>query len=284
MLFKACLAAALVVAPIAATFVPTEAFAQGEGPCTDQKAAKRDFIKGRLAYRRGDYEEAILKWQDSYAACAKALTLFNIGNAYERLGDLKAALSHFERYQPLAEKHERADLDSRMEGLRTRIAAEDQKTAEQQARDEQARLAEEERLRQQTQGQGTIPPRRPSKVVPIIAWTAVGVGGAAVVAGVVMDIIANSSRPDEAQACTTAGDRLLCRDAQRDDIEKSNTLAIAGDVTWIAGAVVAAAGATVLVLTATRVIRVGGTTTERSTIADVRVAPYGPGVQVLGTF
>ena len=122
-LFRVLLAATIAVG---GTFSPSEATAQSPKACPDKDKAKRDFVKGRLAYRRGNYEEAILKWQDSYAACAKPLTLFNIGNAYERLGELKAALKHFEQYRPVAEKHEHADLDSRMATLRSRIAEQDQ--------------------------------------------------------------------------------------------------------------------------------------------------------------
>lgn len=273
------IAAALIGALVS---FPLTAAAQTQGAaCTNKDQAKKDFVKGRLAYRRGDYEEAILKWQDSYAACAKPLTLFNIGNAYERLGNLKEALKHFEQYRPLAAKHEQADLDSRMEGLRTRIAEQDRIEADRKAQEDAARKAEEDRKRreewerrQKAKGSGLI---------PIIGWTAVGVGGAAVIAGVVMDAVAASKRPDEAQACTDAAGRLLCRDAQRDDIESSNTLAIAGDVTWIAGSVFAAGGATILILHATGVLKVGAGS-DGDEWGWLNIAPYGAGVQAFGSF
>ncbi len=261
------------------------------GACADKDQAKREFVKGRLAYRRGNYSEAIILWQNSYAACEKPLTLFNIGNAYERLGDLKAALTHFERYLPYATDNERTDLNGRIAALRRRVADQEKIETDRAAQAEAARRAAEEE--QKRTGQPTWPTRstrRPRRFVPILGWTLVGVGGAAVIAGVVMDLLAANKRPNEAQACSSAGGRLLCRESERDDIEQSNTLALAGDIAWIAGSVVAAGGATILILGATRVlsVRVGGDERRAdkpdTLIHDARIAPYGLGLQLVGSF
>jgi hypothetical protein len=75
------------------------------------------------------------------------------------------------------------------------------------------------------------------------------VGLAAVVTGVILDAVAGGSRPSEETACGSGADGQVCRASLRDDIEKSNTLAIAGDVTWIAGSAITVTGA-VLLLTA----------------------------------
>jgi hypothetical protein len=112
----------------------------------------------------------------------------------------------------------------------------------------------------------------------------VGVGGAAVIAGLVMDGVAASKRPDEAEACTESGDGLLCRDALRDDIESSNTLAIAGDVTWIAGGLIAAGGVVVLLTLAGG----DGDDADDASARAPRVVPWagpnGGGVGVSGRF
>lgn len=70
-----------------------------------------------------------------------------------------------------------------------------------------------------------------------------GVGGAAVVAGIIMGAVAFSQGQDLLDRCPTEMD---CPGDLRDDEDTARTLAIAGDVTWIGGAIVAATG---LVLT-----------------------------------
>jgi tetratricopeptide (TPR) repeat protein len=216
--------------------------------CKDRRGAKKDFNKGRLAYRRGDYEEAILKWQESYASCAEPLIHLNIANAYERLGDLKPALSHLKMWRQVAPLREHSELDARIKAMEDRIAQQDRDA-----------LAAQNALRPPPPPPA-VPQPPPStstsrkKTWNVVGFSLVGVGGAAAIAGVVMDIVAASSRPDEATACTDTAGRLLCRESQRDEIESSNTLALAGDITWIAGAVVAATGGTLLLLNATGVL------------------------------
>lgn len=288
---------ATVIAVALVSLIPTVASAQTSGDkdvaCQDRRQAKREFNKGRLAYRRGDYEEAILKWQESYAMCEEPLIHLNIANAYERLGDLEPALDHLKKWRLVAPLREHGELDARIAGLSTRVAELQKEKAASQATEDAAQRAEEE----QKAREAADPQKDRAKqdeasggigTMNIIGISLVGVGGAAAIAGVIMDAVAASKRPDEAQACTDMSGRLLCRDAQRADIESSNTLALAGDITWIAGAVVAAGGATVLVLTATGVLSVGvgGDETSKSdaVIQDLRIGTYGSGLRVFGRF
>lgn len=283
---------ATTAAVVAAAFAfglagPAVAHAQDKDvACQDRRQAKREFNKGRLAYRRGDYEEAILKWQESYAMCEEPLIHLNIANAYERLGDLEPALEHLKKWRLVAPLREHGELDARIAGLSTRVDELRKKKAEAQAAEDAKRAAEEKRRssagpqptnQRQDTGGGT-------DVMNIIGFSLIGVGGAAVIAGVVMDGVAASKRPDESEACTDMSGRLLCRDAQRADIESSNTLALAGDITWIAGSVVALGGATILVLTATGVLSVGVGGKDQGAIQDVRIGAHAGGVQLSGRF
>ncbi|MGE3449627.1 MAG: hypothetical protein AB7H92_18825 [Microbacteriaceae bacterium] len=100
---------------------------------------------------------------------------------------------------------------------------------------------------QRTDGGATISP-----VGPIL----LGVGGAAVVAGIIMGAVAYAQGQTLLERCPT---QIGCPSDLRDDEDAARTLAIAGDVTWITGALVAVAG---LVLTLVLTDDGGDETTE----------------------
>ncbi len=264
---------------------------QSDVACKDRRQAKREFNKGRLAYRRGDYEEAIVKWQESYAMCEEPLIHLNIANAYERIGDPRSALKHLELWRQVAPIREHGELDARLGSLRQRVAEQDKQDADKRAQEDARKKEEQDRLLQNPPPPAPppAPPKRGFQTLDIVGWSLVGVGGAAVIAGVVMDVVAASARPEEAEACTIMNDRQLCREAARDDIESTNTLALAGDITWIAGAAVAASGATILVLSATGVLKKSAdgrhaARRDGALLDELHLAPYGAGMQLFGRF
>ncbi len=240
-----------------------------------RREAKRLFNQAHLAYRRGDYEEAILKWEQSYELSKEPLIFESIANAFERLGDPERALENLSKWRKTAPRREHKSLDSRIENLESRIARLVQerqlKQAEEAERErvEAERLARERETQQQQDDEAERAAAGPS-TMEILGWSLVGGGGAAVVAGVVTDIVAATTRPSEDDACSAQGDLLLCRDAMRDDIESSNQLAIVGDILWIAGAAIATGGVVVL-LTA---VEPDTTGTEQAPELDAHLVPF----------
>jgi tetratricopeptide (TPR) repeat protein len=233
------------------TFTPSPVMAQKKNMSrADRREAKRLFNQAHLAYRRGDYEEAILKWEQSYELSGEPLIFLSIANAYERLGEAEEALDYLKRWREKAPRREHEELDDRIASLERRVEEkkaeeeerkreEEQRIAEEKARQERERKAKLARLREQEEEDS-------SDVWTILGWSLVGTGGAAVIAGVIMDGVAASQRPSEEEACLQTDGGLFCRDSLRDDIESSNRLAIAGDATWIIGSLVAASGVVVL--------------------------------------
>ncbi|MBW2458714.1 MAG: tetratricopeptide repeat protein [Deltaproteobacteria bacterium] len=261
-----------------------------------RREAKRLFNQAHLAYRRGDYEEAILKWEQSYELSKEPLIFESIANAYERLGDPRRALEHLQKWREKAPRREHKSLDSRIENLQSRITRleEEERATEQEEearRQEEAdRLAQDHEERRQNEQEDTSAAGGPS-TMEILGYSLIGVGGAAVIAGVVMDIVAGTTRPSEDEACTEQGGSLLCRDALRDDIETSNQLAIAGDITWIAGAAMAAGGVIVLFTLVEPGDAGDGTDDDESTDPselDARLLPFagpaGGGLVLTGQF
>ncbi len=107
-----------------------------------RREAKRLFNQAHLAYRRGDYEEAVVKWEQSFELSKEPLIFESIANAYERLGDPRQALEYLQRWRKKAPRREHKSLDSRIENLESRITRlEEEERAE--AEQEEARRQEE---------------------------------------------------------------------------------------------------------------------------------------------
>jgi tetratricopeptide (TPR) repeat protein len=288
---RAVLIALLATTGLTAT---TAAHAQREGhdkiSAKDRREAKRLFNQAHLSYRRGDYEEAILKWLRSFELSKEPLIFESIANAYERLGDYKAALDYLSRWREKAPRREHESLDTRIENLKRRV--------DEQLKKEEAQKAERERLAREREEAAKREADYEEKLekkddgdaggdglntIEIVGWSLVGVGGAAVVAGVVVDIVAAVQRPDKAQVCLDQAGSLLCSDGERQNIELTNREAIAGDVMWIAGLAIGAAGGGILLWQA-----LGSDSADDDAASDARLTPWagpgGAGVGVSGHF
>jgi hypothetical protein len=69
-----------------------------------------------------------------------------------------------------------------------------------------------------------------------------------VIAGVAVDLVANGKRPSPSLCMKTSNGQTLCQVAAKGPISTSNTMAIAGDVTWIVGSLAVAAGVVLVVV------------------------------------
>ena len=95
--------------------------ATGWGQDVDPRA---EFQRGQTAYQQGDYDGAIEAWQRAYDADPQPLLLYNLSQAYERLGRLTEAVDALERYLAGAAPDDRhqADARARVAALRERLA------------------------------------------------------------------------------------------------------------------------------------------------------------------
>ena len=109
-----------VVAALALTLSST---ALAQAPSADTARAKELFDNGALLYDEGNYQAAILAFQESYNLSKAPVLLYNIANGYERLGDLKAARDTLNTYRAVAPAEERAALERRIANLEERLAA-----------------------------------------------------------------------------------------------------------------------------------------------------------------
>ena len=113
-LYSVCMAV-LVAAPIAR--------AQQKAP----PAAKVHYEAGAQHYQRGRYVEAIREFEEAYRLSSAAALLYNISQAYERLGDLVKARDYLQRYLDSGgvPADERASIEDKLRVFDERIKADE---------------------------------------------------------------------------------------------------------------------------------------------------------------
>lgn len=252
---------------------------------TSEPSARDLFFQGSAAYRMGNYEEAVDVWQRAYALDPRPLLLYNLGQAYERLGRLTEAVDATERYLSQADPNDpqRADAMARLSAMRERlqrtgirvvtdveggvILVDGEDRGRTPRRDPiqvapgphtvviQARGYQEFRssvtvtagmvaqvpveLRPiggagpEVAAAGAEPEEETEVVRPLGGWVTVGAGGALVVTGLVLDLLANSTANDATYANSPNADtaRRLARTG--DTLLFTGIAAAAGGVLWL---------------------------------------------------
>jgi tetratricopeptide (TPR) repeat protein len=244
-----------LVLPALVLVPASSALAQGKKPPAGAKdpkdpklaEAKKLFDDGRAAYGLGNYEQAIDLWLKSYELSQKPLIYDSVANAYERLGDPKKARDYLAKWREAAPAEEHEMLDQRLKNLDARIAKDDEREAQRKADEDKARAAARNTGGDVTKPGGDPAPRKMTS--PTAGYALLAGGGAVVAIGVVLDVIAFSTRPKADEVCKASPDgSTYCRDTSQGSIGTSNALARVGDISVLVGAVAAGAGL-VLVLT-----------------------------------
>ncbi len=104
----------LVVLVLASIFISTTALA----------GARQHFVAGQDYYTQGRYKRAIEEFEEAYRLdSSKHLLLFNISQAYERMGALNKAVDFLKRYLDKAPRADnRVSLENKIANLEARIA------------------------------------------------------------------------------------------------------------------------------------------------------------------
>jgi hypothetical protein len=80
--------------------------------------------RGVEAFEHGEIEEAIRLFQEAFDVHhGHPVALFNLGECYERLGEVDRAVEYFERYLASEDAEDRATVSERIRNLRARPAA-----------------------------------------------------------------------------------------------------------------------------------------------------------------
>jgi hypothetical protein len=145
--------------------------------------ARQAFEAGRVAYEGGRFEEALAQFEEAHRLTGDPDMLYNIGTVADRLRRDELALSSYRGY--LAQRpdaRDRAQIEARIAVLDVEIAARERE------RDEAAvRLAEQRALEERLALDATGPSASGAGPAP---WVVVAVGGALLVAGISLVVVA----------------------------------------------------------------------------------------------
>jgi len=182
-------------------------------------------------YRRGRFADAVELLLELRRAHPEPVLLYNLGRAYEGMGQARRAIEAYEQY--LAEEPnppDRGAIERRVQTLRDQLAREAKAEREAKSR---------ERLERERRERDAERERDIGVSIPIAsALTVAGVLG--VGAGVVLGVLAVDRR-DEADA---EADQV----AAFNGLEEAKDLATAANVAFVVGGVIAAGGATWLIV------------------------------------
>jgi tetratricopeptide (TPR) repeat protein len=255
----AVLVCAVLAALIATTAAP--ATARADKPASPQARAAELFKSSADAYRDGNFQRTADLLKEAYGLDPQPVLLYNLGRAYEGLGDVDAAIATYEKYLAADPKtRDRGAIEQRLTTLRRQR---DEKGTLEKQRDEERRRAEEtakaaaeeqERQRQREAKRDKEPRRR--SVGPYIVG---GVGVAGLAAGAVVGLMATSAH----DSATSERVQKTAIDQQDD----AKTYATVSTVSFVAGGVLLAAGVTWWFLDRPRT---SPTTTTASTRLGVR--------------
>lgn len=201
---------------VAAMLALTPARALADDSTAEARALQL-FEQSAERYRQGRFREAVELLEEAYRLSPEAVLLYNLGRAYEGLGDTAGALDAYTRY--LAADPNAADRGS----IESRVA-----TLERQ-------LEERRALERRQQNQRDAPQPSEAESPSLVPWVVAGVGLAGVGAGAVLGVLSGSREDDASAPATSALDAAELQ-------SEAQTLATGANIAFVAGGAVALAG------------------------------------------
>jgi tetratricopeptide (TPR) repeat protein len=225
---------------LAAVFLLFASPGHAEPQSSNDKEARKLFFQGDRMYEEGKYEEAVEAFEKAYQLSRRPELLFNLANAYERLGQYEEALRALRDYAPAAPKDDRERIAARL------------KTLEERAEERRSRAEKEKAVA--TPAPAPAPaetkpsepaPEEPASKPPILAYTLLGVGAVGVGVGVFFGVQAMGAKSDAEEQCGGASGNF-CRASAQGSIDDASSRALIADIAFAAGAVAAGAGVVLL--------------------------------------
>lgn len=194
----------------------------GEAWAQDPAAAKKVeqlSTQARERYGAGDFAGAIALFEQAYALEPVPNLLYNIAKCYEKMQDWKKAIEYYEKFvvSPDVASDVRQSAMTRSKELREIVAAEDKLKEPKDPKDPKDG---------KEVGDKTPPP--PAEPDRTVSYVVMGVGGALVLGGGVMGLLA-SGEQSAFEDATTAADKRAARDS-------GENLALGADVLYGVGA------------------------------------------------
>jgi hypothetical protein len=106
------------------SIAPPGAQAQAPAQPAPSADARELFRRGEAAYSAGNYELAIREWNNAYAVDPRPRIQFNLSQAYERMGQLEAAMAALKKFLDSGDPDDPmySDANARLSALNQRLA------------------------------------------------------------------------------------------------------------------------------------------------------------------
>jgi tetratricopeptide (TPR) repeat protein len=200
---------------------------------TKLQRAKELYASAEADYDAGRYEEAAEKYLKAYDLSKLPGFLYNLGNTYERMGQLEKAADYLELYLESAKAERVAETRSRIKRIRKRIADKKARDDEEQRRLEEERRRQEEERRRKGEGSGGS---------NLHTYLLLGGGGAAIIAGVAFAFASKSAGDDAEAQCMELDGDLLCPESADALLSREKNFALAADISFGVGLIAAGVG------------------------------------------
>jgi len=216
--------------------------AEATDPAQAEELARQHFQLGRAQYQGGSFSEAAASFEHAYALSKREMLWYNIYLAHRDAGNNKQSAIALRNYlERVPELENRAQLEARLESLDRIVAQEEQRereaseraAAQQRASDESDQAAPAPAL--VAEQSPTIKREQSSSIVPYILM---GVGGAMVVGGVVVGVMAMGKHSELEEKCVTDP----CDASLKSLADDGKTLNVVADVLLFGGIAAAATG------------------------------------------
>lgn len=213
---------------IGAAAQPAFAQQQQQQPVEDARAREL-FLEGEAHYAAGRYELAAERYLEAYQLSQRPELLFNVGNAYERLGDYEKAARYLGEYVDNPRARDVVSVRERIRRLEA--AAADQKRRAQQ---------EQQPVPQPGSAVTASPAPGAERGRTRSTWWLVGSGVTA--AGAIgMGLLAINAGSNAERDCADVG-RPVCRETASSALAQETAFAIGADVFAVATVVTAGVG------------------------------------------
>lgn len=217
-----------VVAPLVLVGLFFVEAAHAQAPPDDE--ARRLYVEGEAHYAAGRYRDAAASFERAYELSRRPALLFNLGNAYERLGDLKRAADYLRDYLNSPGARGTELVRQRIVRLEATHAAQERERAERQA----------QRATAQPQPQAE-PANKPSALPGYIL---LGIGAASLATAITLGVLSGRAGSDAEASCTSDG---FCLRGAQTDLDREKGLGIGSDVALGVGLAAAGVGAYLLI-------------------------------------
>jgi tetratricopeptide (TPR) repeat protein len=204
--------------------------------------AREAYYTGDNHYAAGRYEEALKYFEKAYALSKRPQLLYNIANAYERMGDYEAAAGYLRKYLKSPDAEDVSSVRQRIRRLEMNAEAKDREVKEaKESRIKQAEIENkppvdpdplpEVELRETTED-GARASRKP-------AYLFLAGSGAAIITATIFGLAAESAAADAEEVCTGGG---LCPETAEDALNRERRFALIADVSLVVGLASAGVG------------------------------------------